>query len=1084
MNKDLQKPPLSWALISVFVIVSAVVIVSGILFTNIQKEHLKTDKEDELKAYADLKVAQIEQWRNERLSDALLIQDNLSLVDQISDFLYNSNNSREKNDLLEWMKSITTNYDYFSAIIIDKGGRARLGLTSADSLIGSFLRPLIPAALADKKVILTDLHRAHKNGSIHLDLIIPLIKKGNDTVAIGLVVLRIDPSKILFRSVQSWPTKSRSSETLLLRREGDSVIYLNELKHQSNTALNLKRPISDTNFIGARALRGITGITEGKDYRNVPVLAVIKAVQGTPWFMISKVDKQELISQLNSQQLIIRLLIIFIISAFGAVIGWMIWHQRVRFYRNRYEAEAEKMALKTHFDYLLKYANDIVLLIDEDLTIVEVNDRAIEVYKFSRNEIIGMDVRKLRAPEELDKLEDMINILRDCGSTTYETVHVNKDGDTFPIEISARLFEVEGVKYFQSIGRDITERKRIESNLNSVLERYNLATQAGQFAIWDWDVNNDVLLWDDRVYELFGVKKGEVVPVYESWLKILHPDDAEKANNEIEQAIKGQNNYDTEFRVIHSGGAIKYIKAFGHVVRDENGSPVRMIGINFDITAQKTAENLLRERDFWLSESQRVGRIGSYDFDISNLLWTSSEVLDDIFGIDDDFPRTLDGWNKIVHPDFRDKMMKYVLEHVVHDKNPFDIEYKIVNQKTGKESWVYGRGELSFGFDRKPIRMIGTIQDISERKNSEMLLRKTEQTYTVLFDTVSDAIYIHKTDGIFMDVNQGAIKMYGYSREELIGKTPESVSAPGMNDLNQLAITLQKVFDTGKSEQFEFWGKRKNGEIFPKEVVSNKGKYFGEDVIISTARDVTERKVAENQLIKAKEKAEESDRLKTAFLHNISHEIRTPMNAIVGFTALLDEPGIEADSRKQFINIISQSTNQLLSIISDIVDISNIETNQVKLNISEVNINTIIKDLYDQFKITADQQKLLFFYEVKEPDETSVVNTDKTKLVQILSNLLNNSFKFTKQGTVQFGYCIKNNSIEFYVNDTGIGVPEDKKSKIFDRFYQIENNSSRQYSGAGLGLSICKAYVEILGGSIWVESRSGSGSSFHFTVPL
>jgi PAS domain S-box-containing protein len=1085
MNKDLQKPPLSWALISVFVIVSAVVIVSGILFTDIQKKHLKTDKEDELNAYADLKVAQIEQWRNERLADALLIQDNLSLVDNISDFLYRSDNFREKNKLLAWMKSITTNYDYFSAIIIDKGGRARLGLNSADSLIGSFLRPLIPVALSDKKVILTDLHRAHKNGTVHLDLIIPLIKNGIDVTTIGLVVLRIDPSKVLFRSVQSWPTKSRSSETLLLRRDGDSVIYLNELKHLSNTALNLKRAISDTNFIGTRAVKGFTGIMEGFDYRNVPVLAVIKAVPGTPWFMISKVDKQEITSQLNSQQLIIRLLIIFIISAFGAVIGWMIWHQRVRFYKNRYEAEAEKMALRTHFDYLLKYANDLVLLMSEDLRIVEANDRAIEVYQFTRDEIIGMDVRTLRIPEELDKLEEMLSVLRETGSTTYETFHRKKDGSVFPIEISARLFEIEGVKYYQSIGRDITDRKRIESNMNALLERYNLATEAAMFAVWDWDIVNDVLLWDDRVYELFGVKKNEVLPVFSSWLKILHPDDVEKAKKEIESAIKGESKYDTEFRVIHPDGEIKYIKGYGQIVKGKNGLPARMIGINFDISEQKIADKLLREREFWLSESQRVGKIGSYIFDIKTMLWTSSEVLDGIFGIDHEYSRTMVGWNNIVHPENRDEMLDYVKNYVIFQKKPFDKEYKIINQNTGKEIWVHGKGELSFDTEGNPARLIGTVQDITLSKNAEIELAKSLSLLMATIESTADGILVVDTIGKIVMYNRKFSEMWRIPQDVLDKRNDDlaldfvvnQLIEPDsfMNNVRFLYSAPEKI----SNDILEF----KDGRVFERYSQPQK---INDSIAgrVWSFRDITQKKSYEEQLIKAKEKAEESDRLKTAFLHNISHEIRTPMNAIVGFTALLDEPGLDADSRKQFINIITQSTNQLLSIISDIVDVSNIETNQVKLNISEVNINTIIKDLYDQFKITADQQKLLFFYEVKGPDKTSVLNTDKTKLVQILSNLLSNSFKFTKQGTVQFGYYIKNNCVEFYVNDTGIGVPEDKKLKIFDRFYQIENNSSRQYSGAGLGLSICKAYVEILGGSIWVDSKPGSGSSFHFTVPL
>jgi PAS domain S-box-containing protein len=337
--------------------------------------------------------------------------------------------------------------------------------------------------------------------------------------------------------------------------------------------------------------------------------------------------------------------------------------------------------------------------------------------------------------------------------------------------------------------------------------------------------------------------------------------------------------------------------------------------------------------------------------DIPDLVWSSSDVLDDLFGIDRDYKRTLDGWNEIVHPDDKQMMMDYVEHHVIRDKNFFEKEYRIINRKTGLEHWVYGRGELRFNKEGNPVMMIGTIQDITERKMAELLLQETEQAYSGLFHTVSDAIYIHKSNGIFIDVNSGAVEMYGYPREELIGMSPADVGAPGKNDMNELEKILKSVFETGKRRQFEFWGRRKNGEIFPKEVVSNKGRYFGQDVIISTARDITLRKNNEDQLRHAKEKAEESDRLKTAFLHNISHEIRTPMNAIVGFTALLDEPDMEADSRKHFINIINQSTSQLLGIISDIVDISNIETGQVKLTISDVRLLQASKKYYSIMRL-------------------------------------------------------------------------------------------------------------------------------------
>jgi signal transduction histidine kinase len=251
-----------------------------------------------------------------------------------------------------------------------------------------------------------------------------------------------------------------------------------------------------------------------------------------------------------------------------------------------------------------------------------------------------------------------------------------------------------------------------------------------------------------------------------------------------------------------------------------------------------------------------------------------------------------------------------------------------------------------------------------------------------------------------------------------------------------------------------------------------------------TIEDITSRKNAMTELITAKEKAEESDKLKTAFLHNVSHEIRTPMNAIIGFSTLLNDPDLTEEDRTQYIDIIFQSGSQLLSIINDIVDIANVESGQVKVNLTQMNLNSTLKSLNEQFRINRKQNNVSMSLSTILPDEDSNIITDNTKLVQILSNLINNSIKFTRDGQIDFGYVLKDKLLEFFVKDTGIGIPSEYHSRIFDRFYQVDSAVSRQYSGTGLGFSICKGYVELLGGTIKVESESGKGTEFIFTIPF
>ncbi len=243
------------------------------------------------------------------------------------------------------------------------------------------------------------------------------------------------------------------------------------------------------------------------------------------------------------------------------------------------------------------------------------------------------------------------------------------------------------------------------------------------------------------------------------------------------------------------------------------------------------------------------------------------------------------------------------------------------------------------------------------------------------------------------------------------------------------------------------------------------------------------RKKNQDALVAAKLKAEESDRLKSAFLANMSHEIRTPMNGIPGFISLLQEPDLTGEEKDQYISIVKKSGDRLLSTIHDIIDISKIEAGQMTVIRSSVNLNEISGALFAFFQKEAELKGLQFSIETKLPDVHAIVETDRDMLNSILTNLIKNALKYTQKGRIDLGYDHQDGQIHFYVKDTGIGIPADKREIIFDRFVQADVSHTRYYEGSGLGLSISKAYVEMLGGAIWFESEENKGSVFHFSIP-
>ncbi|MFH0761093.1 MAG: ATP-binding protein [Bacteroidota bacterium] len=242
------------------------------------------------------------------------------------------------------------------------------------------------------------------------------------------------------------------------------------------------------------------------------------------------------------------------------------------------------------------------------------------------------------------------------------------------------------------------------------------------------------------------------------------------------------------------------------------------------------------------------------------------------------------------------------------------------------------------------------------------------------------------------------------------------------------------------------------------------------------------------ELVIAKEHAEQSDRLKSAFLANMSHEIRTPLNGVLGFASLLEETDLSGEERRDYLELMEQSGARMLNIINDIIDISKIESGLTEVHLEESNINDQIDNIQTFFKPEIDKKKIRFSTKKALPEKEAVIITDHEKIFTILTNLVKNAIKYTDEGSIEFGYNLKTESqstvLEFFIKDTGIGIPKDRQEAIFERFIQADITDKMARQGAGLGLSISKAFVELLGGKIWVRSQEGKGSIFYFTIPF
>lgn len=392
-------------------------------------------------------------------------------------------------------------------------------------------------------------------------------------------------------------------------------------------------------------------------------------------------------------------------------------------------------------------------------------------------------------------------------------------------------------------------------------------------------------------------------------------------------------------------------------------------------------------------------------------------------------------------------------------------------------------------FSRKEGYFVAVFDIITERKLTEQALRDSEQSFRSITEQMAEMVFVADSSGRLSYVSPLVEKIYGYQQHEVIGHlfteflAEEDIPWASAAFSNALALRL-------KSEVLELKYRKKDGTFFYGEVHVHHFHDNGSAGTIGVIHDITERRQNEaeklklwNDLVAAKEKAEESDRLKTAFLANISHEIRTPMNGILGFSELLKEPHLSEKEHREYVGFIHQSGERMLDLINDLIDISRIEAGETFLHLSLTPVNRLMHDLCAFFMPQATEKGLRLHCTAGLTDGESIIETDSSKLRQVMTNLIQNALKFTVEGGIDTGYTRKDDMLEFYVVDSGIGIPSDMKERVFERFRQADNSLTRNYDGAGLGLSISRAYVEMLGGRIRVESEEGRGSSFFFTLP-
>jgi hypothetical protein len=747
----------------------------------------------------------------------------------------------------------------------------------------------------------------------------------------------------------------------------------------------------------------------------------------------------------------------------------------------RKRAEEEIKASEEKYRSLFENSKDSIIIasIGDERGVIEgsfinVNKAATELYGYPKEEMLVMNFN------DVDKVSKKIRRDRDkefiaAGKLSFETVVKTKKGNKRNIETEFFLIEYEGKPAIMNISRDITERKQNELNTRKVLEK--LATILEAIPDLLFEVGQD-----GKIYHCQSPDKKLLTCTPEKFMgKLLQdvfpPDAATICLQAIEEARDTGRSTGKQY-TLELAHRKSWFEISVSPIKESNGTDKRFIFIARDITEQKLTELALQESDKRLTAIFNLASSGIIETSSEGKILLFNDRSTEMFGYTREEMSQLSS-SDLIHPDEIKKNSD--ITALINKGEQKLLQYERLFLRKDKSSFW---GEVSLTIIKNPdtnsFYAIAVVMDITERKRTQEKI----QQLSLAVEQSPVTIIITNTNGEIEYANPKFTEITGYTLEEITEKKMHILNLS--TALPNKYKTLWKIITKGKEWHGEFHNKKKNGELYWESasispIVDTQGKTTH---YIAIKEDITFEKNLKEELLKAKERAEESDRLKLAFLANMSHEIRTPMNGILGFTTLLKEPKLSGEEQQEYINIIEKSGKRMLNIINDIINISRIESGLVEISLTKTNINEQIKDLNTFFQKEALKKGLQLIVTKQLPPIDSTLLTDKEKVYAILTNLVKNALKFTDSGSIEFGCIKKDTNLEFFVKDTGSGISEAQQGIIFERFRQANESLTRTHEGSGLGLAISKAYVEMLGGKIWVESEEGKGSTFYFTIPF
>jgi PAS domain S-box-containing protein len=636
---------------------------------------------------------------------------------------------------------------------------------------------------------------------------------------------------------------------------------------------------------------------------------------------------------------------------------------------------------------------------------------------------------------------------------------------------------------------NITALKQKDQENHSIKEILDKTNEIARIGTWEMNLITSKITWSSVIREIHEVPD-DYEPDFTSSINFIKEGESRnKIQKAVVEAIQHNTPYDLELELVTAKGNNVWARAIGQA-EFEKGKCKRLYGVFQDISGIKEKNLQLQlSEERWRFALEGPGG-GIWDWNIETNMVFFSDQWKRLLGYEPhEIGSSLEEWRKRVHPDDIENYYISLTKHFTKETAVYSNEHRI-RCKDGTYKWILSRGKvMNWSKEDKPIRLIGTLNDISQLKRTEQKIAESEKNYRLLSENSSDLIAVHTLEGKFTYVSPSVKEFLGYTPDELIGRGDMELVHPDDKPKIYALKKRQQASKNNTTELSEFRLLRKNGSAVWVEVISR--NLFDETQKIigvqTSARNIDQRKAFEIALIVEKEKAEQANIAKSQFLSTMSHEIRTPMNAVIGLTNFLLDQNPRPDQLES-LKLLNFSGENLLVIINDILDFSKIEAGKIEFEEIPFDFQDLLNNTIQMLRHRAVDKGIELY--IKHNNALpSTVKGDPVRIAQIINNLIGNAIKFTENGYVELTVNtedIKENhyTLSFSIKDTGIGISPDKQESIFDRFSQAGSHITRKFGGTGLGLAITKRLINLMGSDISVKSILGEGSVFSFTLIL